>query len=270
MTTRSIILCAALLTTVFFGVRDAAAQSTLEVPGPAQQSGPNFQPPAQPYQPPSMPPSQPSEDLPPQYQSPPPNPAETFQLPPIQLFITPPPAVPPPAAAQPLPSAPPPVAVSPMTSQSNPVLPAVFRGCWQGQVNQLEWIRREPGARKIGFWTPKTYRLCYKRVGDHPFKLTFTETGVEPNEKIINPHGNVVPISTDGRAFAKLRAQLHFDEYSTGRYPDAPTFAVDETTSLDCRIDGERVLVSASVYGTRDGDPWFRARWRTEFTHFAE
>ncbi|HYL58186.1 MAG TPA: hypothetical protein VEU51_04900 [Candidatus Acidoferrales bacterium] len=244
-------------------VRDAGAQSTLEVPGPAQQSGPNFRPPAA-----QPPPSQPSEDLPQQYNPPPPYGGEPIQLPPIQLFITPPPAAPPPIAAQP--SQPPPLAVAPMTSQSNPVLPAVFRGCWQGQVNQLEWIRREPGARKIGFWTPKTYRLCYKRVGDHPFTLTFTETGVEPNEKIFNPHGNVVPISSNGRDFANLRAQLHFDEYGAGRNLDASSFAVDETTNLDCRIDGERMRVSASVYGTRDGEPWFRARWRTEFTHFAE
>src|SRR5262249_6500089 len=66
------------------------------------------------------------------------------------------------------------------TSQQNLVLPAVFDGCWQGRVDQLDWIKREPGARKVGFWTPKTYRLCYRRVGTGPFKLTFTETGVEP------------------------------------------------------------------------------------------
>ena len=76
-----------------------------------------------------------------------------------------------------------------MTAQAGPSLPSVFRGCWQGEVSQLDWIRSEPGAHKIGFWTPKTYRLCYRRVGNQPFKLTFTETGIEPNERIINPHG---------------------------------------------------------------------------------
>ena len=271
MTTRGIIISgifAALLATTL-AVRDAGAQSTLEVPGPAQQSGPNFAAPP-PQQ--SPPPSRPSQDLPQQYNpQPPPYTGEPI-LPPIQLFINPAPSAPPPIAAQPSQPSPPPapLSVAPLTSQSNPVLPAVFRGCWQGQVNELEWIRREPGAHKVGFWTPKTYRLCYKRVGDHPFTLTFTETGVEPNEKIFNPHGNVAPISTDGRDYAKLRAQLHFDEYGAGRNLDASSFAVDETTNLDCRIDGERMKVSASVYGTRDGEPWFRARWRTEFTHFAE
>jgi hypothetical protein len=269
MTTRCIIIiaCAVVLSATFVA-RDAGAQSTLEVPGPAQQSGPSFAPPP-PRTAPQSPPSQPSQDLPQQYNPPPPYSGEPIQLPPIQLFINPA-AGPPPAAAQPSTPPPPPIAVSPMTSQSNPVLPAVFRGCWQGQVNELEWIQREPGARKVGFWTPKTYRLCYKRVGDHPFTLTFTETGVEPNEKIFNPHGSVVPISTDGRDYAKLRAQLHFDEYGAGRNLGASSFAVDETTNLDCQIDGQRMKVSASVYGTRDREPWFRARWRTEFTHFAE
>ena len=153
--------------------------------------------------------------------------------------------------------------------QSAPVLPEVFRGCWQGEVSQLDWIRREPGAHKVGFWTPKTYRLCYRRVGAGPFSLTFTETGVAPSEKIINPRGHVVPLSTDGRAFATMRARLRFDEYSSGWNPSSNTFAVDETTNLNCRIDGDQMLVNADVFGTRDGAPWFRAHWRAGFRHFA-
>jgi hypothetical protein len=239
--------------------RDARAQSTLEVPGPAQQN--------QPYIPPRQAP-------PPYWNSPAgsdnPNPnGNTIQLLPPGLFnmqpSRPQPAASPPQSAQPY--APPNSA--PITSQANP-LPATFRGCWQGQVNQLDWIRSEPGAHKVGFWTPKTYRLCYKRVGDRPFKLTFTETGVEPNEKIINPHGNVVPVRTDGRAYAAMRAQLHFDEYSSGWNPATQTFAVDETTHLNCQIAGDDMTVSADVYGTRDGEPWFRAHWRADFRHYAE
>jgi hypothetical protein len=230
--------------------RDARAQSTLEVPGPAQQN--------QPYIPPR--------------QAPPPWPTtpegsdtgngNTIQLLPPQFF-QPQPQPPPPQQAQP--SVPPPSYMAPMTA-----LPATFRGCWQGEVEQLDWIRREPGAHKVGFWTPKTYRLCYRRVGNQPFKLTFTETGVAPNEKIIHPHGNVVPVRTDGRAYASMLAQLHFDEYGNGRDSYAPTFAVDETTHLDCRIGGDDMIVSADVYGTRDGEPWFKAHWRADFRHFAE
>ncbi len=173
--------------------------------------------------------------------------------------------------AQPQAAATPPtghVNVAPMTAQAAPALPAVFRGCWQGQVSELDWIRSEPGAHKIGFWTPKNYRLCYRRVGNQPFTLTFTEASVEPNEKIVNPHGHVVPIATDGRAHASMRSRLSFDEYKTRGDGFSPTFAVDETTHLDCRIAGNDMLVSADVYGTRDGEPWFRAHWRANFHHF--
>lgn len=228
---------------------DARAQSTLEVPGPSQQN--------QPYVPPR--------------QAPPPWPTtpqgsdngDTTQLLPPQFFApNRQPQPPPPQAAEPAA----PSYMAPMIAQ--PALPAVFRGCWQGEVDQLDWIRREPGAHKVGFWTPKTYRLCYKRTGNQPFTLTFTETGVEPNEKIIHPQGNVVPVRTDGRAYASMLAQLHFDEYGAAWGP-SPTFAVDETTHLDCRIGGDDMMVSADVYGTRDGEPWFKAHWRADFRHYA-
>jgi hypothetical protein len=245
-----------LLGLIATSAHNARAQSTLEVPGPAQQN--------QPYVPPRQAP-------PPQWNSPAASDhgnGNTIQLLPPEWFT--------PQAQSAAPQSPPPRPnpapsyMSPMASQSNPVLPSTFRGCWQGQVNQLDWIRREPGAHKVGFWTPKTYRLCYKRIGDRPFTLTFTETGIEPNEKIINPHGNVVPIKTDGRAYAAMRAQLHFDEYSSGWNPVSNTFAVDETTHLNCQIAGNDMTVTADVYGTRDGEPWFRAHWRADFRHYAE
>ena len=149
--------------------------------------------------------------------------------------------------------------------QSSLVLPAVFRGCWQGQVNELDWIKRLPGAHKVGFWTPKTYRLCYKRVGTRPFRLTFTETGVEPSDKIIAPHGVVVPISTDGRAYATMQSTLHFDEYTVDHFAPASTFSVDERTNLDCKIVGDSMFVNAEVFGMRDGEPWFKAGWHASF-----
>jgi hypothetical protein len=226
------------------GDPSAGAQSSLEVPGPANQN--------QPY----IPPRQPPPNVP--YA---PDNGDTIQLLP-QLTQPAPAQQPPPAPV------PPPVKVAPMTAQEVPALPEVFRGCWQGEVNQLDWIRREPGAPKIGFWTPKTYKLCYKRVGNQPFTLTFTDTGVEANDKILNPHGNVVPISTDGREYASMRSRLDFDEYKVRGDGMSPTFAVGETTNLDCRIGGDDMIVSADVFGTRDGEPWFRAHWRADFRKF--
>lgn len=243
MRTRIIILCVLAGGLISLGDRWASAQTNLAVPGPADQNQP-YIPPHQAQQPSSAPYA--------------PDNGDTVQLLP-QLAE--------PAPAQPRPEAPA-VNVAPMTAQAVPSLPAVFRGCWQGEVSQLDWIRPEPGAHRIGFWTPKTYRLCYQRVGEQPFTLTFTQTGVEPNDKILNPQGNVVPISTDGREYAAMRSRLSFDEYKTRADGMSPTFAVDETTNLDCRIGGDDMIVTADVYGTRDGEPWFRARWRADFHRF--
>jgi hypothetical protein len=226
----------------------ARAQSTLEVPAPSNQN--------QPYVPPRPTPF-PFIRLAPDGDS-----GNTIQLLPNWNQS---PAQPQ-AAATPPPPPPTHVNVAPMTAQAAPALPAVFRGCWQGEVNQVDWIRREPGAPKIGYWTPKTYKLCYKRVGDQPFTLTFTNTGVEESDKIVNARGQVVPLSTDGRAYASMRSNLTFDEYKVrGAFDGSPTFAVAEITNLDCRIAGDEMMVTADVYGARDGEPWFTARWRADF-----
>ncbi len=169
--------------------------------------------------------------------------------------------------------APPPVLSRPPSEESTPAarqptLPAVFRGCWVGEVNRVDKILRLPGAPPIGPWIPKTYRLCYKRVGDAPFRLTFTETGIEPNRKITNAEGRVEVLSTDGQSYAQMRAYLHFDEFrSRGR---SRTFAVDEVTTLDCRIEEGRMRVQGKVYGTHNGNPWFSAHWHATFAHFTE
>jgi hypothetical protein len=65
-----------------------------------------------------------------------------------------------------------------------------------------------------------------------------------------------------------MRSRLSFDEYRTHFDNSSPTFAVDESTNLDCRIAGDDMIVSADVYGTRDGAPWFRAHWRANFRKF--
>ncbi len=168
-----------------------------------------------------------------------------------------PPATPPPTPA--------PIPPPAMLEQAPPKLPAVFRGCWQGEVGLLDSIERLPGAHKLGYWTPKTYRLCYKRVGSGPFQLTFSETGVAPSSKIVNAHGRVDVLATDGRYYARLESHLQFDEYDVRPVTAGETFHVEETALLDCRINNGAMAVAASVDGTRDSAPWFRARWRALF-----
>jgi hypothetical protein len=93
---------------------------------------------------------------------------------------------------------------------------------------------------------------------------------VVPNFQIRNPHGHVYALATDGRAYAKMRAELNFNENNLDPGLRGTTFDVDETTMLDCRINGDEMSVTASVYGTRDGDPWFKARWHSNFRHVPE
>lgn len=150
---------------------------------------------------------------------------------------------------------------------SQPILPAVFRGCWDGRVEYLDSIERAYGAPKVGVWTPKTYRICYQRIGRGPFELTFSQAGMDPHSKVINPTGRMDLISTDGRDAARMRAQLHFDEYYAHRRFGGQTFAVDEETILDCNVQGNgAMMVRGQVFGRRDVSPWFRANWHAVFS----
>jgi len=178
------------------------------------------------------------------------------------------PAPPPRAPIPPAVAPPPPTeeASTGLATQGQPVLPAEFRGCWQGTVVGLD-SNDQLSDHRVGYWTPKSYRLCYRRRGSGPFQLTFSRMGVERNESISNAHGTVIALSTDGHDYAKMRSRLAFDEYSRR---DGGSFPVDETTTLDCRINGDQMRVSANVYGTRDGEPWFRARWHAEFAQVPE
>ena len=150
---------------------------------------------------------------------------------------------------------------------AQPILPAVFRGCWDGRVEYLDSIERAYGAPNVGAWTPKSYRICYQRVGSGPFELTFSQVGMDPHSKVINPTGRMDLISTDGRDAARMRALLHFDEYYLHRHFGHQTFAVDEEAILDCNVQSNgAMLVRGQVFGRRDGSPWFRASWHAVFS----
>jgi len=222
----------------------ARAQESLEVQPPAPQSQPSFRPRPAPTARPPLPPSNQLQEIP-------------SVIPPTPQPPAPAPQMPPP----PLPPPPPPASMLP----TQPILPAIFRGCWDGRVEFLDSIEGMPGAPRVGVWTPKTYRICYQRIGSGPFELTFSQVGVDPNMKIVNPAGRMDLISTDGRDAARMRAQLHFDEFYLHRR--GQTFAVDEETILDCAIQvGGAMLVRGQVFGRRDGVPWFRATWHAVFS----
>jgi len=233
------------LTLIVFGAGGALAQQALEVPMPQPQSTQRLRPPTYPTAPPPTPPSNNVQTIP----------------------EVPSPSPPAPPAAQPeaeLPWA----AAAP---QPEPVLPAVFRGCWRGVVEEVDQMQRLPSASHLGPWMRKTYRLCYRRLGNGPFQATFTEAGVE-GRRIINSSGRLNLLSTDGRSYAKMRGYLHFDEFSDSAAPvwwGTSTFAVDEVTDLQCTIEPDGIHATGVVYGERDGEPWFRAWWHTTFLHLA-
>jgi hypothetical protein len=163
-----------------------------------------------------------------------------------------------------------PVPATPPAPQAEPVLPAIFRGCWQGEVYQLDSNERLPGGAPLASWTPKTYRLCYERVGTEPFALTFTEAGIARDSRIINAQGRMKLLSSDGRTYATMRAVLNFDEYRSHRhrmFEGDRTFAVEEVTKLQCDIESDGMHVQGHVMGRREGDPWFHATWHALFFH---
>jgi hypothetical protein len=229
---------------VVFITGGARAQQTMELPMPGSQaSSQPFVPRPQPTAPPLAPPSNNVQTIP---SAPPPAPPEE-----------------PPQAEEP-----PPPPAAPEVRQPPPVLPAVFRGCWRGVVDETDRMERLAGAPRLGLWMPKTYMLCYRRVGDGPFQLTFTAAGVQ-GTRITNTAGQLHVVSTDGRSFAKMRAYLHFDEFRAPSWMGNSTFAVDEETDLNCTIEPDGMHALGVVYGERDGGPWFRAWWHTTFFHVA-
>jgi hypothetical protein len=230
------------MTLLVLGAGVAAAQQSLEVPVPANQGqAPTYHRPK-----------------PTAVATPPAARVETIPSVPQQVPQQAPPAiVAPPREYRPAPQ-----------NTPEPVLPAIFRGCWQGRVDYLDSIQRLPGGAKIGPWTSKTYRLCYRRTGNGPFALTFTEAGMARSSQVRNATGKMELLSTDGRTFATMRALLHFDEYRV--HPGAfgsSTFPVDELTQLQCDIEGDGMHVRGQVYGQQSGQPWFKASWRATFRH---
>ncbi len=237
---RGVYFLVLILTVIVCCADGARAQQTLELPVPQSQRTQPLRPRAKPTAPPVAPPQ---------------NNVQTI------------PEAPPPPAAQPQAQAPPPPP-PPVERQPEPVLPAVFRGCWRGRVEEVDRMVRLPGAPNLGLWMPKTYMLCYRRVGNGPFQLTFTEAGVE-GTRIINTSGRLQLVSTDGRSYARMRAYLHFDEFHVHVFGwlSHSTFPVDEVTDLDCTIEPDGMRAMGIVYGERDGAPWFRAWWHTRFFH---
>jgi hypothetical protein len=208
----------------------------------------------------------------PKYTAPPPSHSQNSTTIPSNPMLTQPSSPPPEELPDTAPQdEPPEVEAPPPANMNEPILPAIFRGCWQGEVYTLDDLERLPGAARLGTWTPKTYRICYQRYGNGPYQLTFTDTGMEHDDRIISPSGSMRLLSTQGQT-ALMLWSLHFDEYlpSPASFfgfggSGTSTFPVDESTKLRCVIESDGMHVWATVYGLREGEPWFQAHWHALF-----
>jgi hypothetical protein len=208
---------------------------------------------------------------PPKYTTPPTSHSQNSVTIPSNPSLTQPSSPPPQESPDIAPQQEPPEAEAPPSAMTEPILPAIFRGCWQGEVYTLDNLERLPGAARLGDWTPKTYRICYERYGNGPYQITFTDTGMEHDDRIISPSGSMRLLSTQGQT-ALMLGSLHFDEYLPSPASffgfgggGTSTFPVDESTKLRCVIESDGMHVWATVHGLRDGQPWFQAHWHALF-----
>ena len=150
-------------------------------------------------------------------------------------------------------------------------LPEVFRGCWAGDVAEVDSITPlNPEANHIR-WLTKTYTLCYKQAGyGGKWHLTFAEGSVAEREVVTDQRQAITVKSVEGRDHAELTAYLHF------RAPQLNPFGMitgmvdtlDELAHLHCVVTPNETAmeVRADVFVEKDGESWATIKWHTEFT----
>src|SRR5262249_326800 len=62
-------------------------------------------------------------------------------------------------------------------------LTEVFRGCWRGQVDEVDSKQMLRGWRPafLVYWIPKAYEVCLLRRGLEPWVLTWSESKLGPH-----------------------------------------------------------------------------------------
>ena len=169
----------------------------------------------------------------------------------------------------PPPPAPAPIAPQPGQTREIP-LPEVFRGCWTGQVADVDSIQPLRYGTGRPVWLTKSYTLCYKQVGNSDrWHLTFAESSVSDTSEVSDQRQSIKVRSVSGPDRAELTAFLHFRAAQgdvLGLLTGA-TLVVDELTTLDCTIapDHGVMSVSARVFVEDNNAPTFRVIWHTRF-----
>jgi hypothetical protein len=164
-----------------------------------------------------------------------------------------------------------PAPVLPLPGQTREIpLPEVFRGCWTGQVADVDSIQPLRYGTGRPVWLTKSYTLCYKQVGNSDrWHLTFAESSVSDPSEVSDQRQSIKVKSISGPDRAELTAFLHFRAAQgdiLGLLTGA-TQVVDELTTLDCTIapDHSVMSVNASVFVEDNNAPTFRVIWHTRF-----
>ena len=171
-----------------------------------------------------------------------------------------------------IPPPPAPTPVAPWPGQTREIpLPEVFRGCWTGQVADVDSIQPLRYGTGRPVWLTKSYTLCYKQVGNSDrWHLTFAESSVsDPSSDVSDQRQSIKVKSVSGPDHAELSAFLHFraEQGNILGLLTGATQVVDELTSLDCSISPDHgvMTVYASVFVEDDNAPTFRVIWHTRF-----
>ena len=161
------------------------------------------------------------------------------------------------------------VNVAPMTAQAVPALPAVFRGCWQGAGGSTRLDQARAGRAQNRFLDAE----------DLPAVLqTRRRSAVHAHVHRNRRRRRARRLSIRMATWCRLRP-------TAARTPRCARACISTNTKLAptaCRrrsrltkpptstaaSRGDDMMVNADVYGTRDGEPWFRAHWRADFHHF--
>ena len=145
-------------------------------------------------------------------------------------------------------------------------LPEIFRGCWSGEVAQVDsMIPLTQNALHVQ-WLSKLYTLCYKQVGaGDRWHLTFAETSVAQRSMVSDQRQSISVKSVAGRDRAELTGYLHF------RAPEVNLFGLrssavntlDELSQLHCTVSPDRaaMYVRAEVLVENDDEPWVKITW---------
>ncbi len=134
----------------------------------------------------------------------------------------------------------------------------------------------------LGGWIPKTFSLCFRRMGNGPFTITFHDTKLdtgyvsERGYKVSNYDEQTEVVSTDSRNQVLLHSVARMDQRGKllGLFP-GPTLTIAASSDIRCVLvdQGETMNVelsgvdrcSGSEFWGCNGQPWVQATWHAQF-----